>query len=1071
MAFCQVYGQSTDANYVQVTTKISASDSIVEINYADGLGRPFQTVMRGYTPLRNDLVTLKDYDIKGREEKLWKPVYKNADGTSGKKADIIQLASDQWGTTYAYSKNVYESSPLDRIIQVYGPGLEWYKNNKAVKTAYSTNTGTACVRYTITNTRKLTKNGNYPAKLLEVTTTTDEDGKKSVLFKDMHGNTILSRVLDGGILYDTYYVYDQYGNLRLVIPPAASDLLKDDKTYSMTTNAVIKKFCYYYEYDERGLCTKKRLPGCNPVKMRYDKAGRLVFSQDGNQSSKSQWTFFLYDKYGRLAVQGTCGSTLPDISSLSVEAVASVTGNYAGYTSNITLPNAQLLTVNYYDNYSFIDTATATEKNTLNFSTQSGYPSKVANVMGLQTGCRIYQLDNRKKYTIEAHYYDNKSRIICTRSTNHLGGYDITHTKLTLSGLPQRTLHLHKAIQEIKETYTYAYDHSGRLLSETYKIGNEKSIKLAAYKYDEWGRIAQKTIGAIETVKYNYNIRDWLTKISSNKFEECITYQKAAHGITPTKACYNGNISAVSWKTGNDNRIRGYKFSYDNLNRLIASAYGEGNNLTQNKNRYGETFQYDKMGNVEAVTRYGLQDNNVYGKIDDLTYYYNGNQVIKVDDDISGPFYNGAFHFVDGVDATTEYAYDKNGNMTKDLNKGISSIQYNLLNLPSMITKGNGYMRYDYNAIGEKLHYSREVDYDGNSGCTPSDGGGGCRYLSITEYTDYCCNVIYEGDDFFEFSTIRVMTDEGYTTFNGSTPQYHFYLKDHLGNNRVVVNASGIVEQVNHYYPYGGLMGESTNGDIQRYKYNGKELDRMNGLDWYYYGARHMDGIRFTTIDPMAEKYYDISPYVYCKDNPVKYVDPDGKKTYLYATTLPGLDPGPLNPLKKATHTFLVITNSEGEVQGYYAYGSEHMGVRGAFGGRLMRQQYDQDISVYQGNDTDHLKKKIEVLPPKGMSSEQFDQKVLDVANSFGNQDGIRYFMFPTKQTEGNCNTSTSTILIKAGVSSEQIKDIKDRIPDISTGFSETSRPWTEEEQKAAIEHENIIKEIHSKQGIGPMHP
>jgi RHS repeat-associated protein len=261
------------------------------------------------------------------------------------------------------------------------------------------------------------------------------------------------------------------------------------------------------------------------------------------------------------------------------------------------------------------------------------------------------------------------------------------------------------------------------------------------------------------------------------------------------------------------------------------------------------------------------------------------------------------------------------------------------------------------------------------------------------------------------------------------------------------------------------------NGRID--KYNGKELVTMHGLNTYDYGARQYDPIlcRWDRVDPLCEKNPEISPYAYCNNNPVKYVDPDGKKTYLYATTLPGLNPGPLNPLRNATHTFLVVTNSEGEVQGYYAYGSEYMGVRGAFGGRLMRQQYDQDISVYQGNDTDHLKKKIEVLPPKGMSSEQFDQKVLDVANSFGNQDGIRYFVFPTKQTEGNCNTSTSTILIKSGVSSEQIKDIKDRIPDISTGFSETPRPWTEEEQKAAIEHENVIKEMHSKQGNGPTHP
>jgi len=129
----------------------------------------------------------------------------------------------------------------------------------------------------------------------------------------------------------------------------------------------------------------------------------------------------------------------------------------------------------------------------------------------------------------------------------------------------------------------------------------------------------------------------------------------------------------------------------------------------------------------------------------------------------------------------------------------------------------------------------------------------------------------------YENGTLKqILIDGGYITFNGSTPQYHFYLKDHLGNNRVVVNASGTVEQVNHYYPFGGLMGESTNGDIQRYKYNGKELDRMNGLDWYDYGARYMDGTRFTTMDPMAEKYYGISPYVYCAGNPVRFIDDKG---------------------------------------------------------------------------------------------------------------------------------------------------------------------------------------------------
>ena len=141
--------------------------------------------------------------------------------------------------------------------------------------------------------------------------------------------------------------------------------------------------------------------------------------------------------------------------------------------------------------------------------------------------------------------------------------------------------------------------------------------------------------------------------------------------------------------------------------------------------------------------------------------------------------------------------------------------------------------------------------------------------------TDYCGNMIYENG-----VLKQILVDGGYITFSGTTPNYFYYLKDHLGNNRVVLTPSGTPIQVNHYYPFGGLFGESTGGSTQRFMYNGKELDRMHGLDWYDYGARHMtpDVGRFTTIDPMAEKYYSISPYAYCANNPVNAIDTDGKK-------------------------------------------------------------------------------------------------------------------------------------------------------------------------------------------------
>ena len=182
---------------------------------------------------------------------------------------------------------------------------------------------------------------------------------------------------------------------------------------------------------------------------------------------------------------------------------------------------------------------------------------------------------------------------------------------------------------------------------------------------------------------------------------------------------------------------------------------------------------------------------------------------------------------------------------------------------------------YTYNAGGEKLR----TDYYINplpSMVPQVNGGTGMNRNANLQHTrvDYSGNLVYEND-----TLKQVLIDGGYVTFNGSSPQYHFYVQDHLGNNRVVCNASGTIEQVNHYYPYGGLFGESTNDEVQRYKYNGKELDRMHGLNLYDYHARQYDAAlgQFTSMDPLSEKYYNVSPYAYCAGNPVYAIDPDGR--------------------------------------------------------------------------------------------------------------------------------------------------------------------------------------------------
>ncbi len=113
------------------------------------------------------------------------------------------------------------------------------------------------------------------------------------------------------------------------------------------------------------------------------------------------------------------------------------------------------------------------------------------------------------------------------------------------------------------------------------------------------------------------------------------------------------------------------------------------------------------------------------------------------------------------------------------------------------------------------------------------------------------------------------------------------YLQDHLGNNRVVTKSDGTVIQTNHYYPFGMSFTESTHGDKQPYKYNNKELDMNNGLNWYDYGARMYDPTlgRWHVVDPSSEKYYGVTSYAYCNNNPIKNIDLDGRDWYLYEAT------------------------------------------------------------------------------------------------------------------------------------------------------------------------------------------
>ena len=453
----------------------------------------------------------------------------------------------------------------------------------------------------------------------------------------------------------------------------------------------------------------------------------------------------------------------------------------------------------------------------------------------------------------KAFYYDIKGRMTKSVQNNLLSGYDITSTVYTFSDKPSGVTHTHTASGKTTRTevYTYTYDHADRISKVQHSLGGT-SITLYDATYDIFGRLLTKQYHgtSINKLTYAYNLRSWLTGISGTCFTQNVYYNT---GVGTAK--YNGNISSMTWKSGNESTVRGYKFTYDGLSRLMNATYGETAGINTNTNRFSENVTaYDKNGNIKTLQRYGQTAASSYGLIDNLTYTLNGNQLTRVDDAVTASAYNGGFEFKDGVKQANEYAYDANGNLTKDLNKGITDIQYNCLNLPSVVTFSDGStITYTYAADGTKLKTVHKI-------------GG------TTTTTDYCGNVIYENG-----VQKLLLTEEGYVTLSDS--KYHYYLKDHQGNNRVVINQSGTVEETNHYYPFGGVFAST--GNAQPYKYNGKEYDSKKGLNWYDYGARHYDAAlgRFTTVDPSVENYYSTSPFTYCLNNSLNYIDPLGTDT------------------------------------------------------------------------------------------------------------------------------------------------------------------------------------------------
>ena len=421
------------------------------------------------------------------------------------------------------------------------------------------------------------------------------------------GRTILAGHIDGSEPYFTHYEYDSRDDLVGVYPPSVPYPKPGEPE-----GASNRQSSYSYRYDFLHRYIYKKLPERDAIYYIYDRGSHQVFSQDGEQRARGEWSFSLSDEFSRPVVTGTCHNSYfyedLQLSEINVKARRDDTGTaFHGYIpENITLTTPVVYTVNYYDDYSFIGKHGV--PTSLNYTTPpSGYGTRYTeSSKGLLTGTVTARVDATRVtgYDYAAFYYDERGRIIQSRTTNHLGGTEVEYVTYNFIGDPLKRQHVHTATGKATQTEvcTYEYDHAGRLSKSKHKLNTNGEVTLIENTYDDLGRIKScKRHGmSALTTSYTYNIRSWLKSQSTGTlFNQTLYYNELYGGNTP---CYNGNISAMSWKASDDTGLHGYRFRYDGLSRLTSADYLWNGISSTN---YSTSYTYNKQSNITSLRRNG----------------------------------------------------------------------------------------------------------------------------------------------------------------------------------------------------------------------------------------------------------------------------------------------------------------------------------------------------------------------------------------------------------------------------------------------------------------------------------
>lgn len=852
---------SSPYNLVKIKDKyttVSGSlvDSLVVRNYFDGLARPLQSVKFRQANGLNDLVVDGvAYDELGLPSKKFTPI--QSTNTNGA---YFAIPTNSPHTLIKYG--VY---PIDRITEITPPG--WSTTN----TTFSTNSTSDQVKLTFGITPTY-----YNASELYCESSTDASGRITKIFKDKLGRTILSRNTKTGAssaeIVDTYTEYDNKNRVKTLYPPG--------------TNITNANLIFDYRYDGSDNMIYKKIPDQSALDMVYNEMDLMTFYRDGNLTSltfnensiANQWMMTKYDNYGRATGKGFfTSSTTPSGNNNATAFTKQISWNTYG-TSGIDIGKVKSSANLILGNYS---NSTSSISETYSYDSFGRLSSILGNNhINIGTG-------NQLKYFT----YDHNDNLLrdSTKQTTTAGSH--THvTRMTYDFLGRLSNTFHKIMVGTtnngeKHISTNTYNYKGELITKRLSQGTYTGLPLSGTTF-------------LQKIDYSYNEMGWLTKINDpfltgtidplnpdhfDAYRQNISFNSSPTAVTSFTPLIDnsGNISQMTWQNRNMD-VQGYNYEYDYISRIKSSNYFElvaGASTGTMNRKYDENVSYfaDGRGNISALTR-NTQNGATFTLIDNLNFTLNsGTNRINTISDASG--YPNGFN---QNGSTSSYTYDDNGNLRTDPYKKITETKYYFHNLPKDITINLGTsnvnkVKFTYDASGNKLR--KQVLNNSNT---------------ITSQQDYIGKIEYVGST---PNVEAIYHPEGRAVRVGTTWRYEFNVRDHLGNIRAVIsdldndkmldittNAStNEIINVNSYYPFGLLMAGSfsnnpTTGDT-KYQYNGKEYNSDHGLNLLDYGARWYDASigRFTSVDPLADKYSKWSPYNYTFNNPIRFIDPDGK--------------------------------------------------------------------------------------------------------------------------------------------------------------------------------------------------